>query len=93
MYSPCHCTHASLSHVQLTLELHKLTEHIPQDQFTGQPSEVETRLQDFRAQRAKLEELAEQVFGHCDSLVTQLETVMESTSEEGHPVNYTPVIR
>lgn len=74
-------------------ELVKLARPVPKDEFTGAPSELEMRLQDFEAQKSSVDQLAEQVFTHSDALVGQLESTMQSTTEAGHTINYTPVVR
>ena len=79
--------------MQLVAELDKLVQPVPRDQFSGLPSRLERRQEEYRSKQTKLDQLAKQCFNHADSFVEQLEDIMKSTTEAGHTVNYTDTIQ
>jgi hypothetical protein len=81
------------SHQMLLAELEKLVEPVDREQFTGLPSSLEKRQVEFGERKGKVDELATQCYDHTSSLMRQLEGVMRSSRDAGHPVSYTNTIR
>ena len=79
--------------LQLLAELEKLVEPVDREQFTGLPSSLEKRQVEFGERKGKVDELATQCYDHTSSLMRQLEGVMRSSRDAGHPVSYTNSIR
>ena len=74
-------------------EQEKLVEPVDREQFTGPPSPLENRQVEFGERKGKVDELVTQCYDHTSSLVRQLEGVMWSSRDAGHPASYTNTIR
>ena len=74
--------------LQLLAELEKLVQPVPRDQFTGLQSTLEKRQLEFAKRKGKVDDLATECYDHTSSLIRQLEGVMRSSRDIGHPVSY-----
>ena len=54
---------------------------------------LENRQVEFGERKGKVDELVTQCYDHTSSLVKQLEGVMWSSRDAGHPASYTNTIR